>query len=411
MSRGAAPSLLILACTGFFAMTLNWFDMSAGFPTLSHHFHLSVRGFSFIIAAFLIGYGVFHIPSGMWLRRYGIRRIVLVGLIGESLMAVLSGFPPSVPVIWVLRFFAGGGAAMVAGAELTLVTTLFHPNHLARAQGLAAGAAYGLGALTGLWLWSPLVQHWGMANAFMLAGAIGLGVASLHWIALPKELPHTPHHDSYVALKRVLRQKNLWWIGLGSMGGYGAYFTVSQIGAATIASTFHVHSSTALYGGVMLATGVVGALIGGYLSDRHHTRKWLILGPGLAIGIWIIIFPHLSAAFVLPGFMVTGFLSMLPRPAYAAVPGDDIRYIPLHDVATAEGLIFTFLAIGGALLPILFGATSWAFGDSVGWNVLGIAVLLCTLFAWPIQDAWASTRNPSVSSNSTESSLSPLPHD
>lgn len=388
------PLVFIVACSGFFAMTLNWFDISAGFTSLTQHFHIGGRGVALLVSVFLVGYGVFHIPAGVWVRRYGIRRVVLTGLIAESLAASVTGFAPDLSAVWGLRFVAGAGAALVAGAELALVTVLFPTDHLARAQSVASSAVYGFGALTGLWLWRPLVRHWGAADAFLLAGLVGIGVAGVHWVVLAAGPQRSIPHDTWPALQRVLRQKNLWWIGFGSMGGYGVYFTLSQLGPASVDAAFHVGTSAPWYGGAMLSTGILGAVIGGYWSDVRHTRKWFILGPGLATGAWILIWPHLSGSLALVGFLVTGFLTMLPRPAYTATPGDDRHDIPAHDVATAEGVVFTLLSIGGAVFPVLFSATSATFGGKAGWDMLGLASLVCALFALPMRDVLALQPTP-----------------
>lgn len=394
MSQRATAVLFIVACTGFFAMTLNWFDLSAGSASLTHQLHVGASSLALMVSLFLSGYGVFHLPAGVWVRRYGIRRVAVTGLVVESLAAGVLGYAPGVLAVWSLRFIAGAGAALVAGAELALVTRLFRAHHLARAQSVASSAVYGLGALTGLGLWRPLVQHWGAADAFLLAGLVGLGIAGLHWAVLPDEAPQSAPHDTWPALQRVLRQRNLWWIGLGSMGGYGVYFTLSQLGPATVAATFHVDTPTSFYGEAMVAAGILGALIGGYWSDVRHTRKGFILGPGLALAGWVLLWPHLGGSFALPGFMVTGFLAMLPRPAYTATPGDDRHHIPAQDVATAEGVVFTLLGIGGAVLPVLFGVTTATFGGTTAWDALGVATLVCALGALPMRDVFVLQTAP-----------------
>lgn len=386
MSRLSTPLLFIVACSGFFAMTLNWFDLSAGSAAIAAHFHVGMRGVALMVSLFLGGYGVFHIPAGVWVRRYGIRRVVVTGLVVESMAAGLVGLAPTVQVVWGLRLAAGTGAALVAGAELALVTRLYRGRHLARAQGVASSAVYGLGALTGLGLWRPLIHHWGSGMGLLLAGLVGLAIAGLHAAVLTPQTRRSSPSDTWPSLRRVLRHRNLWWIGLGSMGGYGAYFTLSQLGPAIASSTFHTVIPAFWYGDAMLAAGILGALIGGYGSDIHHTRKWFILGPGLALAGWLLVWPHLGGALTLFGFMISGFLAMLPRPAYTATPGDDRHHIPAPDVATAEGVVFTLLSIGGAALPLLFGVTSAAVGGKTAWDALGAAVLICSLAALPMRD-------------------------
>jgi len=251
MHREMTTRLLVVASLGCFTMTLNWFAVSAGFLDLVVRLHIGVNGLAWVVSSFILGYGIVHIPAGIWAQRFGLRRVVVAGLLAESMAAGLSGYAPNLVSILGLRLVAGAGAAMVMGSELALVTANFRGRRLALAQGIACSGAYALGALTGLYGWVSVIGWLGMRGALALAGVIGIVTAGLHLGFLPakygRAYDRTP---TWRAFQRVIGHPNLRWVGLGAMGGYGAYFTLSQLGPTYLVTAFHLTPAAAAgYGG------------------------------------------------------------------------------------------------------------------------------------------------------------------
>lgn len=175
------------------------------------------------------------------------------------------------------------------------------------------------------------------------------------------------------------------------MGGYGAYFTLSQLGPAALSqSTQFSPSQGQLASGLMLAAGIPAALMGGMWSDRQGTRKHFILGSSLGLSIILLTLPHVPSAFIIPVFVLAGVLVMIARPAYTAIPGDDTKRLRPADIATAEGLIFTLLAVGGTLFPLILSTAGRLFGNAWGWYLLGALTIICTFLGIPLKDSPAA---------------------
>ncbi len=89
--------MLLLLSLGFVALTLNWFDIAAAFPALGQQFHLQIAQLALLISLFIAGYGICHIPTGFLAYRFGLRNILLLGLLIESLAAIASALPRHMP--------------------------------------------------------------------------------------------------------------------------------------------------------------------------------------------------------------------------------------------------------------------------------------------------------------------------
>lgn len=399
MANLSPRAALMVASTGFFALTLNWFDVSAAFPLLAHRFHLGVNGLSILVSLFLAGYGIFHIPAGLLVRRYGLRVTVVSGLLLEAVSAGLIGSVANLALLEVLRLMAGAGAALIMGAELALVTWSFRSRHLVIAQAIGSSAIYSLGALAGLG-WSFVIARLGLALSFQLAGAAGLAIAAIHWYVLSGGVrePVAQPTNTWRDVRRVLSHKNLWWVGLGAMGGYGSYFTLAQLGPTYLTASGPARADAIGYAGlILIAAGVPGAIWGGVWADRWHSRKAFIVGSATVIAALLFNLPFLPRSATPWVFAAVGFSVMAARPAYTAFPGDDRGHIQPEDIATAEGLLFTLLSAGAALFPLLWSLVHHILGATSAWEALGLATLATALLGLPIRDVavlnWAATRS------------------
>jgi ACS family D-galactonate transporter-like MFS transporter len=98
VSQRATPQrwwMLFILSLGFVALTLNWFDIASAFPALAQQFHLQIPEVVLLISFFIAGYGIFHIPAGFLASRFGLRNVLLTGLLIEALGAIASAFAPN----------------------------------------------------------------------------------------------------------------------------------------------------------------------------------------------------------------------------------------------------------------------------------------------------------------------------
>lgn len=176
-SQRATPMrwwMLLILSLGFVAFTLNWFDVAAAFPALGQQFQLQIPQLALLISLFIAGYGIFHIPTGFLTYRFGLRNVLLAGLLIEALGAIASAFAPSYAWLGILRIITGIGGSLFVGCGFSLVTSWFRGRELALAMGIATGGAFTLGVALGLFVWVSVVQASGWSIVLAIGGAIGL---------------------------------------------------------------------------------------------------------------------------------------------------------------------------------------------------------------------------------------------
>jgi len=68
---------------------------------------------------------------------------------------------------------------------------------------------------------------------------------------------------------------------------------------------------------------------------------------------------------------VIGAFGTLSFVVWIAVPGAYRDRIPLADVPTASGLMLTIAAVGGVVMPAIYGKVAVFYSPSSAWIVLG----------------------------------------
>jgi MFS family permease len=267
--------------------------------------------------AFQLAYALFEVPTGYLGDRYGPRktliRIVLwwstffclTTLVGYQIGSVALVGTTGLAVLVVFRFLFGMGEAGAYPNTARALYNWFPLSQRGTAQGAVWMSARFMGGLTPL-IWLCLVDpqlfglHW--KTGFWIFGGVGLvwcfGFA-LWFRNKPEEHPATnqaerdligggrgpePVHHG-VPWGKIVRSRNLWYVcGMYVCTNYGWYFFMyflpdflkRQFGSE--AKTLGDRVVMALMAGGPLLVGVLGCLLGGYLTDRYirrtGDRKW-----------------------------------------------------------------------------------------------------------------------------------------
>ena len=95
----------------FFVMSLVTNILGPIIPDIIHSFHLSLFAAALLPFSFFIAYGVFSIPAGFLVERWGEKRVILgmfsIALVGSLLFAWLHIFPVAMASL----FLIGGSMA------------------------------------------------------------------------------------------------------------------------------------------------------------------------------------------------------------------------------------------------------------------------------------------------------------
>jgi MFS family permease len=240
--------------------------------------------------SFALFYSLLGFPAGMLVDRYRRSLIVAIGAALWSTMTILCGFAQSFVQLLILRMGVGIGEATLGPSAVSLLGDAFPREQRARAMGvfalgtfLGSGMAYAIGAYaasvagegaTIALPWLGPVRSW--QAVFLMVGTPGLVVAGL---ALTMQEPRravSAHSPSVRALFGYLgrHRRTSWTLALGF-----ACSSAVNYGIAAWLATFFVRThgwtaaeAGALQGLLTMTLGVVGALTGGWLSDRLVAR-------------------------------------------------------------------------------------------------------------------------------------------
>lgn len=373
---------LFIIFISFLQFTLNWFNVVPCFGDIIHDLHATLPEIGTIVSMFLLGYGLTHIPGGWLNEQIGIHRAMLCGIALETLGTIATALAPNLAVLLVARLVCGIGGAIYIGSAIGITTAWFRRHELVTATGLVTGVAFTVGAAIGIFPWHHLVSAYG----WRVSQYIGAGIGALTFLMILLAFPVAPsiaeqveegHHLSVESLKRVFGNLNLWLIGFANLGAYGAYFTVVELLPGYAQQHLALQpDGAALLGTLVLLCGIPGSFIGGWLADKLIGAVFTFLGACVAVGVLVALIPFVGPNALQWIAALIGAVAILGTVGWFALPGLYVNDLKLSDIPTAAGLILSIAAIGGVILPPLYGHIAQQHGYQAAWDGIAVIVLL-----------------------------------
>ena len=344
--------------------------------------------------AFALFYASIGLPAARMIDR-GVKRtlIVSIGLALWSLMTGLSGLAQNYWQLLLCRAGVGVGEGSFAPSGFTLISDYFGRNERARATGiflLGLPTASLVGLASGGWI----AEHYGWRSALMIVGLPGLIVALIFKLTV-KEPPRGLSDGKSVALATAIplgevfhkaRSKKTF-VHLLIAGSLASFCTVGGMVwfPAFLMRGFGLNTQQiGLWWGVLSGvTGMVGAILGGQLSDRLGARdpKYVMLIPAMGMLVCLPFFllavttsdVRLAFAFLLVPATLNNF--WLP-PAIALTQG--IAPLAMRAIV---GMLITFALnlCGHGFAPPIIGKLSDVFGGFTGSQVDGLRWALISI--------------------------------
>lgn len=323
MTSSAAPtrvrySVLFLVCTLSMITYIDRAFWGSAQENIRGELGLkTVADLAVALWAFQLAYALFEVPTGYLGDRFGPRktliRIVLwwsfffclTTLVGYDLGGFAVVGTAGLSLLILFRFLFGVGEAGAYPNTARALYNWFPVSQRGTAQGAVWMSARFMGGLTPL-IWLCLVDkdvlglHW--KNGFWIFGGIGLLWCAVFYLSFrntPEEHPGTnqaerdlialgrgpaQRHDG-VPWGKIVRSWNMWYVcGMYVCINYGWYFFMYFLpdflkrNFARPSDTLGDRVVMALMAGGPLLVGVIGCLLGGYLTDRYvrrtGDRKW-----------------------------------------------------------------------------------------------------------------------------------------
>jgi EmrB/QacA subfamily drug resistance transporter len=372
--HGAALALILTAA---FMVVLDFSIVNVALPSIEAELGFPGDAVQWIITAYAIAFGGLLILGGRAADLFGRRRMFIAGLLVFSAASLAGGLAHDPILLVASRLVQGAGAALVAPAALSLITTGFAEGpQRNRALGIY-GATASVGFVAGQVLGGVLVEFTSWRAVFLVNVPVGLlAVALAPWL-LGESRQHRPgtRLDGAGAL-------------LITVTVAAAVFAVSQLGVLGWASPV-----------LLGATAVAVAAAAGFaVVERHHpdplVRADLLRRPGLRkasamnllLGLWnageLIVLSLYFQQVLHDSPLATG-LAIAPQGIIGFVAGVfgarlanrvGVRRVLVltSAVATLGFLVLTRLPASGGYSPLLaavmlvgFGTAGTAFGTMV----------------------------------------------
>ena len=366
-------------------------------PELERAMGISHAQAGWLWPAFMVVYMVAAPVFGAWGDRGSRTRPIALGVAIWSLATVLSGLARTYPQLYASRALVGIGEAAYAAIAPALLADYFPLSARGRVYAVL-NMAIPVGAALGYVLGGSIGHHFGWRAAFYLCGAPGMLLAAVI-LALPdpprgaQDDPATVRASErpaaaatggaqqalgvYLSLLRrtpyllLILGYAAYTFGLGGLGFWMPTFLQEVRGVSADASTTS-------FGTIVIVTGFLGTLAGGWLGDYFLRRSrqgylWfsaVITLAAVPVAVLALVAP--SPGTYYPAIVVAELLLFMSTgPVNAAI----INMVSPLERASAMALsIFTIHLLGDVPSPPLIGHL--AVTGSLGGAVLIVPVAL-----------------------------------
>jgi MFS family permease len=294
------------------------------------------------------------IPASWVIDTYGLRAAVGIGAGLTGIFGLIRGLvAPQYMFILLTQIGIAIGQPFILNAVTTVAARWFPVQERTTAAGLGTLAIY-VGILAGLALTPYLTIRLGMQGMLLGYGVASI-IAALIFFVFMRERPPTPAGPTGLVerslvldgFKQILHQKDfiflmvVFFVGLGTFNAVTTWieeivrprgFSIIQAGDA---------------GGLMIAGGILGALVIPVLSDHYHRKSpFLVLAVvGATLGLYGITFAR-NYTFLLISAIILGFFLLSAGPVGFQY-GAEITY-PAPE-GTSNGLLLLMGQISGIL--------------------------------------------------------------
>ena len=185
---------LALILTVAFMVVLDFSIVNVALAAIERELHADATAVQWVITGYAITFGGLLVLGGRMGDLWGRRRMFVVGLVVFSLASLAGGLASNLAMLVVARAVQGVGAAIVAPAALSLITTSV-PAGPARTRALGYyGATASVGFVAGLVFGGILVQFFDWRAVLWVNVPIGLAAALLTPILLAAPVEVARHH-------------------------------------------------------------------------------------------------------------------------------------------------------------------------------------------------------------------------
>jgi cyanate permease len=366
------------------------------------HFGVSELEIGLLSMSFMIVFIVVSFPASWVIDTFGIRVGVGIGAALTGVFGVMRGLvTPNYTLVLIAQIGIGIGQPFILNAMTTVAARWFRVEDRATMTGMGSLSMY-LGIILGMVITPFLVGQADIDSMLLIYGIVA-AIAAAAFLVLARERPPTApcppemEERSLVldGLKQTLRKRDFILMLAIFFVGLGAFNAVTTWIEEILSPRGFTMEEAGITGGLMVAAGVVGAIVMPLLSDRFRKRvPFIILAlVGTIPGLIGITFAPSYGLLLLSAF-VLGFFLLSAGPIGFQY-GAEITY-PAPE-GTSNGLLLMIGQISGILF--ILGMDSFR-SPSDGSMTLSLAVIigllvLCLMIAFLLKEPKVITADPS----------------
>ena len=173
------PLQLALILVAAFMVVLDFSIVNVALPSIERELRMPADAVQWIVTGYAISFGGLLILGGRAADLLGRRRMFVIGLVAFALASLAGGLAQDPALLIAARVVQGAGAAIVAPAALSLITTGF-PEGAERTRAIGLyGAVSSVGFVSGQVLGGVLVEFTSWRAVFLVNVPVGLLAAAL----------------------------------------------------------------------------------------------------------------------------------------------------------------------------------------------------------------------------------------
>ena len=347
-----------------FAVALNqllWITFAPITGSAAAFYGVSDLSIGLLSMSFMIVYILVSIPASWVIDTYGFRVAVGIGAVLTGIFGLLRGLlAADYTLVLMSQIGIAIGQPFILNSVTKVAARWIPPQERATASGFGS-LAMSLGIVLGLVLTPFLAGQSSIATMLLIYGIVSV-VAAIVFLAVARERPPTPPcppgQDEralvFDGLKQTLRKRDFLLLMVVFFIGLGVFNAVTTWIEDIVRPRAFTSVQAGIIGGLMVAAGIVGALVMPTLSDRYRRRvPFIILAmSGAIVGLVGVTFASGYALLLLSAF-VLGFFLLSAAPIGFQYGAETTFPAP---EGTSNGLLLQMGQISGVVFILAMDA-------------------------------------------------------
>ncbi len=409
--------ILVLLCAVQFLDIADSAIVNVALPSIQHSLDFSQQNLQWVASGYILTYGGFLLLGGRLGDLLGRRRMLLAGLAVFALSSLAAGLAGDSAFLVAARLVQGAGAALMAPAALSQLTTSFREGRDRNTALGVWGAISGMAAAAGVFLGGVISQGPGWRWVFFVNPPICVAVAAGALALLAKDRRARLRGRAFDSQGAVLVSGGMLLLVYGlvraPLAGWGSAQTIATLtGSAVLIAAFAVNEVRSRNPLVPLAILRVKGLVAADLTQliafcgffslffyaTLYMQEVLHYSPIKAGAAYLPI----TAGFAIAGGIASQLITRIgTRPVVTAgclIAGAGIWYVsrvPMHGSYVSDllpGFLVMSLGAGSVFVSVAASANAGVPGDKAGLaagllnssqqvgSALGLAILSAVAF-------------------------------